>query len=297
MLYEQITANKRKTIFVIVGYLLFFLLIGIGAGYTFFNNPVAGILIISAVGFIYTFIMIKQSTNIVMRLNNAHEIKNKNEYPLLFNIVEELSIIAKVPMPKIYIINDRSPNAFATGNSPEHAAVAITRGLLEQLNREELTGVMAHEMGHIRNYDIRLQTIVLALSSIVTMVVNYSYFFGRFNRRSNNNNNKNESILEIVIMVISILTLILGPLISTIIQLALSRNREYLADATAVEFTRNPQGLISALRKIENAPALKDVPEQSAALYITNPFKKESKDSLFATHPTTENRIKRLEKM
>lgn len=298
MMYEQIAANKRKTWLVVGLYLILFLLVGIGLGYTVMDNAVAGMVIALVAGGLYTMMMISQSTDIVMRLNHATEVTEYEQAPQLWHIVEDMAMIAKVPRPRIFVIDDDSPNAFATGSSPEKAAVAVTTGLLQRLNREELEGVLAHEFAHIRNYDVRLQTIAIALGAVIAILVQFGsrmMFWGRSSRRSKDDDNGIAAIL----MVISILAMILGPFMSTILQLAISRNREYLADATAVEFTRNPQGLISALEKISQAPAMEEADPQSAALYIANPFKKgnEEKDSWFATHPATSNRIKRLREM
>ena len=254
MLHQQIASNKRRTIVVIALYMVLFIAVGIGIGYFTLNNATAGVILAVVIGGIYSLMMISNATNVVMQLNHAREITDKNQAPMLWNIVTDMSMVAQVPMPRVFIIQDESPNAFATGSSPQTAAVAVTTGLLERLNREELEGVIAHEFGHIRNYEVA------------------------------------------IFMVIGLVAMILGPFMSTILQLALSRNREYLADATAVEFTRNPYGLISALRKISEAPPMTEANKQSATLYISNPFG-ESGDSLFATHPSTENRIKRLEKM
>lgn len=298
MMYEQIAANKRKTWLVVGLYLILFLLVGIGLGYTLMDNAVAGMVIALVAGGLYTMMMISQSTDVVMRLNHATEVTEYEQAPQLWHIVEDMAMIAKVPRPRIFVIDDDSPNAFATGSSPEKAAVAVTTGLLQRLNREELEGVLAHEFAHIRNYDVRLQTIAIALGAVIAILVQFGsrmMFLGRSSRRSKDDENGIAAIL----MVISILAMILGPFMSTILQLAISRNREYLADATAVEFTRNPQGLISALEKISQAPAMEEADPQSAALYIANPFKKgnEEKDSWFATHPATSNRIKRLREM
>ena len=298
MMYEQIAANKRKTWLVVGLYLILFLLVGIGLGYTVMDNAIAGMVIALVAGGLYTMMMISQSTDVVMRLNHATEVMEYEQAPQLWHIVEDMAMIAKVPRPRIFVIDDDSPNAFATGSSPEKAAVAVTTGLLQRLNREELEGVLAHEFAHIRNYDVRLQTIAIALGAVIAILVQFSsrmMFFGRSSRRSKDDENG----LAAIMMVISILAMILGPFMSTILQLAISRNREYLADATAVEFTRNPQGLISALEKISNAPAMEEADPQSAALYIANPFKKgnDEKDSWFATHPATSNRIKRLREM
>ena len=296
MLYQQIASNKRKTLMVIVLYMALFVAVGIGIGYFALNSAVAGVIIALVAGGLYSMMMIANATNVVMQLNHAREITDKNQAPMIWNIVSDMSMIAKVPMPRIFIIEDESPNAFATGSSPEKAAVAVTTGLLERLNREELEGVIAHEFGHIRNYDVRLQTIAIALGAVIAMLVQFGsrmmfWGGGRRNRDSNNGGGANA-----IFMVIGLIAMILGPFMSTILQLALSRNREYLADASAVEFTRNPYGLISALTKISEAPPMTEADKKSAALYISNPFGEEG-DSLFSTHPSTANRIKRLEKM
>ena len=296
MLYQQIASNKRKTLMVIVLYMALFVAVGIGIGYFALNSAVAGVIIALIAGGLYSMMMIANATNVVMQLNHAKEITDKNQAPMIWNIVSDMSMIAKVPMPRIFIIEDESPNAFATGSSPEKAAVAVTTGLLERLNREELEGVIAHEFGHIRNYDVRLQTIAIALGAVIALLVQFGsrmmfWGGGRRNRDSDNGGGANA-----IFMVIGLIAMILGPFMSTILQLALSRNREYLADASAVEFTRNPYGLISALTKISEAPPMTEADKKSAALYISNPFGEEG-DSLFSTHPSTANRIKRLEKM
>ena len=297
MLYQQIASNKRKTLVVIALYMALFVAVGIGIGYYAIGNAAAGVIIALVAGGLYSMMMIANATNVVMQLNHAKEITDKNQAPMIWNIVTDMAMIAKVPMPRIFIIEDESPNAFATGSSPENAAVAVTTGLLERLNREELEGVIAHEFGHIRNYDVRLQTIAIALGAVIAMLVQFGsrmMFWGGGSRDRDDDDNGGGA--NAIFMVIGLIAMILGPFMSTILQLALSRNREYLADATAVEFTRNPYGLISALRKISEAPPMTEANKQSATLYISNPFG-ESGDSLFATHPSTENRIKRLEKM
>ena len=296
MLHQQIASNKRRTIVVIALYMVLFIAVGIGIGYFTLNNATAGVILAVVIGGIYSLMMISNATNVVMQLNHAREITDKNQAPMLWNIVTDMSMVAQVPMPRVFIIQDESPNAFATGSSPQTAAVAVTTGLLERLNREELEGVIAHEFGHIRNYDVRLKTIAIALGAVIALLVQFGsrmMFWGGGRRSSDNDD---EDGANAIFMVIGLVAMILGPFMSTILQLALSRNREYLADATAVEFTRNPYGLISALRKISEAPPMTEANKQSATLYISNPFG-ESGDSLFATHPSTENRIKRLEKM
>ena len=297
MLYQQIASNKRKTLVVIALYMALFIAVGIGIGYYALRSVVAGVIIALVAGGLYSMMMIANATNVVMQLNHAKEITDKNQAPMIWNIVTDMAMIAKVPMPRIFIIEDESPNAFATGSSPEKAAVAVTTGLLERLNREELEGVIAHEFGHIRNYDVRLQTIAIALGAVIAMLVQFGsrmMFWGGGSRDRDDDDNGGGA--NAIFMVIGLIAMILGPFMSTILQLALSRNREYLADASAVEFTRNPYGLISALQKISEAPPMTEADKKSAALYISNPCGEEG-DSLFSTHPSTANRIKRLEKM
>ncbi|MBB1062216.1 zinc metalloprotease HtpX [Limosilactobacillus fastidiosus] len=298
MLYQQIARNKRKTILVLTGFFILVALIGAAIGYLFAGTTVGGIIIAGVLVAIYMSVMISQSTEVVMSMNNAHEIHSAHEAPELWHVVEDMAMVAQVPMPRVFIINDPSPNAFATGNDPQHSAVAATTGLLQIMNREELEGVIGHEISHVRNYDIRLQTIALALASAITALVNFAGNFWWFGgRRSNDDDNGTVGILTIMG---SIFLIILAPLAASIAQMALSRNREYLADAGSVELTRNPQGLISALEKLQNAQPMKDVAPSSSSLYISDPeLNRHHKRiaHLFDTHPPLEDRIKRLEEM
>lgn len=298
MLYQQIKRNKAKTVLVMFSFMLLVAIIGAAIGYVFAGSVAAGLIMALVLGFLYMFIILGQSTDVVMRMNNAHEITSPDQAPDLWHVVEDMAMVAQIPMPKVYIIDDPSPNAFATGRDPEHAAVAATTGLMERLNREELEGVMAHEVSHIRNYDIRLQTTATALAAVITGLVNFgmnSFFWGGGRRTSDDR--EGNGVLDIVMMVLSILAIILGPLAATLAQMALSRNREYLADASGVKLSRNPQGLISALRKISQSEPMKKADTGSASLYIEDPFKKRSWTHLFDTHPSTKDRIERLEKM
>ncbi|WP_034994535.1 zinc metalloprotease HtpX [Liquorilactobacillus vini] len=295
MLFQQIASNKRKTLLVMIVFLLLVALIGASLGYVFWDSTSAGLILALILGTFYSLSMFAQSTEVVMRMNNAVEIKEEQQYPELWHIIEDMTLVAKVPLPRVFIIEDPSPNAFATGRDPQHAAVAVTRGLLNRLNREELEGVIAHEVSHIRNYDIRLQTIALALVSVVSALVNIgmnSFWWGGGRRRDNDNSGAN-----VLALILSVVVLILGPLAATLAQMALSRNREYLADASGVELTRNPQGLINALKKISVSEPMKKVDPSSASLYIASPFKSNSWAHLFDTHPPIEDRIARLEKM
>lgn len=290
MLFQQIARNKRRTIYVMIGFSLLVLLIGGALGYFFYDSAISGIIMAAVVAGIYMIMMISQSTSVVMRMNHAHEVTEAQQ-PELWHIVEDMALVGKVPMPKVFIIDDPSPNAFATGNDPKHAAVAVTSGIMERLNREEMEGVLGHEISHVRNYDIRLQTIALALSAAISMLVNIgmnSFWWGGGRRR--NNNDSEGGNIQIILLILSVVLIILGPLAASIAQMALSRNREYLADASSVELTRNPQGLITALEKISDSKPMQAADPTSAALYISDPLKKKGGLShLFDTHPPIED--------
>lgn len=299
MLYQQIAKNKRKTVFVLAGFLILVALIGAAIGYLFAGTAVGGIIIAGVLAVIYMSVMVSQSTDVVMNMNNAQEVHSAQEAPELWHVVEDMAMVAQVPMPRVFIIDDPSPNAFATGNDPQHSAVAATTGLLQIMNREELEGVMGHEMSHVRNYDIRLQTIVLALSAAITALVNFAGNFWWFGG-GRSSDDDDDSAIGIFAIIGSILLIILAPLAASIAQMALSRNREYLADAGAVELTRNPHGLISALQKLQNAQPMKKVAPSSSSLYISDPeLNRRHKRfaHLFDTHPPLDERIARLEEM
>lgn len=299
MLYQQIAKNKRKTVFVLAGFLILVALIGAAIGYLFAGTAVGGIIIAGVLAVIYMSVIVSQSTDVVMNMNNAREIHSAQEAPELWHVVEDMAMVAQVPMPRVFIIDDPSPNAFATGNDPQHSAVAATTGLLQIMNREELEGVMGHEMSHVRNYDIRLQTIALALSAAITALVNFAGNFWWFGG-GRSSDDDDDSAIGIFAIIGSILLIILAPLAASIAQMALSRNREYLADAGAVELTRNPHGLISALQKLQNAQPMKKVASSSSSLYISDPeLNRRHKRfaHLFDTHPPLDERIARLEEM
>ena len=299
MLYQQIAKNKRKTVFVLAGFLILVALIGAAIGYLFAGTAVGGIIIAGVLAVIYMSVIVSQSTDVVMNMNNAREIHSAQEAPELWHVVEDMAIVAQVPMPRVFIIDDPSPNAFATVNDPQHSAVAATTGLLQIMNREELEGVMGHEMSHVRNYDIRLQTIALALSAAITALVNFAGNFLWFGG-GRSSDDDDDSAIGIFAIIGSILLIILAPLAASIAQMALSRNREYLADAGAVELTRNPHGLISALQKLQNAQPMKKVAPSSSSLYISDPeLNRRHKRfaHLFDTHPPLDERIARLEEM
>ncbi|GAF65741.1 putative peptidase [Bacillus sp. TS-2] len=295
ILYRQIERNKRLTIVIVAGFILFVLLVGAAFTYIQTGEYYSGMVIAAVLGLGYTLMMIFSSTNIVMKMNHAQEIKSTNQNPFLWNTVEGLSLAAQIPMPRIFIIKDASPNAFATGTSPDKGAVAVTTGLLERLNREELEGVIAHEIAHIKNYDIRLATIAIALVSVVALLSDFGsrmLYYTRHSRRNSKDNNAGA-----IIQLLAIILLIFAPIIATLIRLAISRNREYLADASAADLTRNPYALASALEKITASSApVKEASSTSAPLYFADPLKKKTKN-LFSTHPPAQERIHRLKNM
>lgn len=297
MLYEQIQSNKRRTIVLLVGFFILVAIVGAAVGYLLLGSLELGIIAAIVIGVIYTLIMISNSTSVVMAMNHGTEIKNADEELELWHTVEDMSMVAQVPMPRVFIIQDDSPNAFATGNSPKNSAVAATTGLLKIMNRHELEGVIGHEISHIRNYDIRISTIALALTAAISLLVNLGsnwWFWGSgTNRRDNRESGSNGA--QIFLLIFSIIIMVLAPLVATVVQLAISRNREYLADAGSVELTRNPEELISALSKLGSAKPMENVDPSSASLYISNPLKQ--KKHLFDTHPPIEERIARLQKM
>ncbi|HPF86249.1 MAG TPA: zinc metalloprotease HtpX [Aminivibrio sp.] len=297
---KLIDHNKHMSILLFGVMAVLFAFFGASLGAYWGGDWLTGVIIAVAVAGLYFFISWRFGASMILASSGAKEISH-DEAPQLWNVVEELSIAGGMPMPKVYLIEDEAMNAFATGRDPQHASVAITRGLLEKLNREELQGVMAHEMSHVRNYDIRFAMLmavmvgsIVLLADVVRRSLFYSSFGGRRRSRDSRGGGQAQAILAIVAVVLSII----APLLASLIQLAVSRQREYLADASAVELTRNPAGLISALKKLTADTAeLKGASQGMQHLYIVNPLlkKKKGKDSLFSTHPALSSRIERLE--
>ena len=299
MLFDQITSNKRKTWILLLVFFLLLALVGYAVGYLFMRSGLGGMIIALIIGLIYALTMIFQSTEIVMSTNGAREVDEQTA-PDLYHVVEDMAMVAQIPMPRVFIIEDSSLNAFATGSNPQNAAVAATSGLLAIMTREELEAVMGHEVSPIRNYDIRISTIAVALASAITMLSSMAgrmmWWGGAGRRRSDNDRDGNG--LEIIMLVISLLAIVLAPLAATLVQLAISRQREFLADASSVELTRNPQGMINALRKLDNSePMHHHVDDASSALYINDPKKGGGLQKLFYTHPPISERIERLKQM
>ena len=298
-IYSQIAANKTKT-FVIIGLFVIFIttilyIYGNASGYGLSFVGLA--LIISG---IMGFASFYYSDKVILGMSKARQIK-KSDYPELYRIVENLCIGTGLQMPKIYVIEDSAPNAFATGRDPKHAVICATTGIMEKLNKIELEGVIAHELSHIRNFDIRLMAIVVVLVGLVALLADFfmrSLWYGGGRRDSRQGSNSAQGIF----LLIGIILAILSPIIATLIQLAVSRKREFLADASGVLLTRYPEGLASALEKIgKDKEPLEVANNATAHLYIANPFKGKISGSWFAslfnTHPPIEERIRILRSM
>lgn len=297
-MYEEISRNRRVTWLIIVGFVVFV----VALGYVFgqltdlgYFGPVIALVI---AGFM-SFTSYYYSDRIVLAISGAKEAE-KQEFPYLYNTVEGLSIAAGLPMPKLYVIDDPAPNAFATGRDPEHAAIAVTTGLLGMMDRLELEGVISHEMSHIADYDIRLTTLAVVLVGTVLLLSSWlrrSFFWGGMRRRRGNREG------GAIIAIIGLLLAILAPFAAQLLRFALSRRREYLADAQGAMLTRYPPGLASALRKLAaDKNTLRTANEATAHLFIVNPFKAtggaaQRFSELFSTHPPIEERIKRLDEM
>lgn len=295
--HTHIARNKRNTLLLIVLMAVFLGAVGFAFG-SYYGDWITGVAVAVAVTLTMALFGFFGGAGTVMAVSGAKEIE-KRDAPQLFNVVEELSIAAGVPMPKVYVINDTAPNAFATGRNPRHASVAITSGLLTKLNRSELQGVMAHEMSHVRHYDILFAMMMAVMVGAVVMLSDLflrSVFWGGGRRRRSSRGGG-----QAILAVVAILLAILAPILAKIIQLAMSRQREHLADAGAVELTREPEGLASALEKIAADPdPLEAANRGTQHLYIVNPLKKAKgarRAGLFSTHPAIHERVARLRAM
>lgn len=286
-MYKQIAENKRRTVFIIMGFVL---MIGVIAGLFawFYRDPWIAVWTI-VVAIIYALIQYYFAGNIAMAMTGAKEIVKKDN-PRLYNIVENLSITTGLPMPKVYVIDDKAPNAFATGRDPKHAAVAATTGLMDIMNDKELTAVMAHEMSHVKNYDIRVSMIVFGLVCVVGLISDFGFRFMYYGNRRRDN--EGSPVGYVLILIVAIL----APIFAGIAQMAVSRQREFLADASAVNITRYPEGMIDALKKLQShSQPMHSQNIATEAMYINNPLRKGFFSNLFSSHPPIEKRIERLE--
>lgn len=279
-MYSNIARNKRKTFYI---FFFFIVLIG-GLGWLvaeYLGHPVITPFVLIG-GLIYALITYISGSKMALAVNGAKQIE-KSDNPRLYRIVENLAITEGLPMPKVYIMDDPAPNAFATGRDPKHSAVCATSGLLEIMTDSELEGVMAHEMGHVKNYDIRVSMYAFALVSVVSILADVILHMTWFS----DSDNKNPYI-----MVLAIVAIVIAPLAAAAIQTAISRRREYLADATGALTTRHPEGLASALEKIgQYGSSLRKPNASTAHLFFANPLSKNSLANLFSTHPPIEKRI------
>jgi len=299
-MYEQISRNKWKSI-ALIGFFMAFIF-----ALTWFFEYVTGwgkggLVLAVVVSMTMAAAGYFASDKIVLTISRARP-ATKDEFPYLYNVVEGLAIAAGLPAPRCYVIDDTAPNAFAAGRKPETAVICVTTGILEKLNRVELEGVIAHEMSHIKNYDVRLQTLVVVMAGIVALLSDWmlrSFMWGGGRRRGGRSRSGSGGAGGILILV-GLALAVLSPFIATIIQLAVSRKREFLADASGAMLTRYPAGLASALRKISaDTEPLEAANKATAHLYIVNPLKniKGGVNKLFSTHPPIEERIAALEKM
>ncbi|MGB2696138.1 MAG: M48 family metallopeptidase [Dehalococcoidia bacterium] len=299
LIYDRIGANRRNTILLLVGFVVLLaglsIVVGLAIGLPY---PYAPLLIIPFL--IFALFSYYASSNIALSMSGAHEVTKEQE-PELLRSVENLCIGSGLPMPKVYVIEDGSPNAFATGRDPDHAALAVTRGLLQKLDKLELEGVIAHELSHIGNYDIRVMTIVVVLVGLSALMADFLFrltFFGAGRRSSNRGRGGGGAVA--IIYVVAILAAILAPIAAQLIRMAISRQREYLADASGALLTRNPEGLASALEKIAgDTDPLEVANKATSHLYINNPLTEHKSflNNLFDTHPPIKERIRVLRAM
>lgn len=297
IMYEQISRNKRNSILLCLLFIIFVGFLGwIFGQLTAFGN--FGVVLAVLIAAAWTFGSYYWSDRIVLGISGARPLQ-KHEYPHLFYAVEGLAIAAGIPKPRVYVIEDSAPNAFATGRNPDHAVVCVTTGLVEKMNRLELEGVIAHELSHVKNYDILLGSLVVVMVGVVALLSDWilrSFIWGGGRRRREGGGGQAQAIL----LVVGLLLAVLGPLVAQLVRLAISRKREFLADASSAMITRYPQGLADALRKLDaDTEPLEAANKATAHMYIVNPLKEHGGivNRLFSTHPPIEERIRALEAM
>lgn len=288
-MYSAIRANKRNTVIIMMVFLLLIGGLGALAGYLYDDYFITGLVLFIAI--IYALIEYFAASRMAISMAGGREIK-KQDNPTLWNVVENLAIANGQPMPRVFIIDDPSPNAFATGRNPQHSYVAATTGLLQLMDKRELTGVMAHEMSHVKNYDIRVSMIVFGLVSAVAFISDFFMRMAWFGGDSDDDDNGS------AMLIFGLVAAILAPIVAGLVQLAVSRQREYLADSSAALLTRDPEGLAMALRKLQaNSRPMRRQNTAMAHLYINNPLRSGFFSRIFSTHPPIENRIARLQKI
>jgi heat shock protein HtpX len=302
--YEQIAANRRKTALLIVGSVLFLGAIGYFVGRIFGTGPI-GVVIAFAIALVLSVSSYFYGDRLVLASTRAREV-SPEEAPRLHNVVEGLAIAAGVPKPRVWVVPEQAPNAFATGRNPEHSSIAVTEGLLQMMNRVELEGVIGHEMSHIQDRDILLGTVVATLVGAAVLLSEFfmrTWWWGGIGGRRGNNNDSGGGAFQLILLIVGFVLIALAPLAGQIIKMSVSRNREYLADAQGAMLTRYPPGLISALQKIGAAPhAMRSANNATAHLWLDQPSRFPGQQTgalerLFSTHPPIEERIHRLQEM
>jgi heat shock protein HtpX len=293
-MYKQIDSNKRKSFLLMLGFILVIVGLGWVWGYYYGEGGYFITILAAIFAMLMTSVSFFAGDKIALAQSGAHEIK-QGDNPYVWRMVENLSITAGITMPKIHIIDDPAMNAFATGRDPQHSSIALTTGIINGLENEELEGVIAHELSHVKNYDIRIMMVVIVCVGIITLMADWllrSFIWG--GRGSKDNNKQGNGI----VMIIGLVLAILSPLFAKLIQMAVSRKREFLADASGALLTRYPEGLARALEKIsyQNQP-LRRANKATAHLYISSPFKGKKVSKFFSTHPPIEERISALRSM
>jgi heat shock protein HtpX len=303
--HEQIAANKRKTVLLFIAAIAFTALIGYAIGFLFFQGGVVGVVLATILAVGLSLGSYFAGDRIVLASTGAREVTAEQE-PRLHNIVEGIAIAAGVPKPRVYVVPEQAPNAFATGRDPEHSSIAVTQGLLDTMNRVELEGVIGHEMSHVLDRDILVGTVVATVVGAAVLMSEFfmrSWFWSGGRMGGRRDGGDGGGIVMLVLFVVGIVLLILAPLAGQLIKLSVSRNREYLADAEGVLLTRYPPGLISALEKIRDAPhAMRSANNATAHLWLEQPSRVPGQETstmekLFSTHPPIEERIQRLKEM
>lgn len=288
MMFESITKNKVKTFFIITFFIIFVMVIVYFISLWLFEDSYIAVAFALIISLISALVSYFTCDKMVLSLNGAR-IATKTEFLQLNEILEGLCIAANLPLPKLYVIESDALNAFATGRNPKNSVICVTTGLIKKLDKNEMEGVLAHELSHIKNYDILVSTIAIVMVGLVSILADL--FSHGFYRTDDGDDDRNP-----ILMIIGLIFIILSPIFANLLNLMISRNREYLADATAVSLTRNNEGLIKALMKIDSdTNVLKTANETCSSLYISDPFKKKKeRDSIFSTHPSIANRIERL---
>jgi heat shock protein HtpX len=300
--YGQISANKRNSVLMAAFVIVVLAVLGFAIGYAVVGDPAGGVgatVLALAIGSISGVASFFGGDRLVLTVSGAKPV-DETSAPQLMNVVREMAVAANVPMPAVYIIDDSAPNAFATGRDPRHASMAVTTGLLEKLDREELQGVIGHELSHVRNFDIRFALIVGVMVGAIAILADFFLRFTFWGGGRRSSSREGGGGAQAIVFIIAIVLAILAPIISRFIQLAVNRQREYLADASSVELTRNPYGLQRALAKISGDPEVLEVANRGTQhMYFTNPIKKfEARASgLMSTHPPTIDRINRLRQL